>query len=443
MQRKIIAYILFLSAGVTLLAHDGENHGVPLYLPQARQEKLAHMIPRLFGPSGLVLPNSFHAAHFESRFIQESFTSVNTAIGNQIATLPFASPGSGFVYNFNSALGAYQRSTDSFGPVLTERAETIGRRKLYVGFSYQYFSFDKVDGIKLDAFPGVLRHEQATGAAYEKDSIGTTSSINLKMNQFTAVATYGVTDRLDISAAIPVVNAHFGLVSSATIHRVAPPSPQFGQSHYFNEDSPDDSTAAVYAMNRNATGIGDITFRVKWTAFRGERAALALLGDVRLPTGDELNFLGSGAVGFRPFVAFSYPTGRFAPHINVGYQWNGKSVLAGDVNTGRKAALPDAFTYAGGVDIAVTRRFTLATDFLGQRLFGATRIVPVTFTDDLGRTFPETRLQKTSLNLLSGAIGAKLNLTRTVLLTGNVIFRLNDSGLTAPIVPLVGISWAF
>lgn len=66
-----------------------------------------------------------------------------------------------------------------------------------------------------------------------------------------------------------------------------------------------------------------------------------------------------------------------------------------------------------------------------------------TFTDALGRSFPETGLLKGSFDQLSGAVGAKLNLTRTLLLTGNVIFRLNDAGLTAPIAPLIGISWAF
>jgi hypothetical protein len=436
MQRKLMLLALVASAGASLLPAQ-------IYFQQPSGEKLARMIPHLFGPNGLVLPNPFHAAHFESEFIQQSFTPVNTALGTQIATLPFASPGSGFLYNFNTAVGVYQRSTDSFGPVLTERAETIGRRKLYLGFSYQYFNFDKVDGINLNWFPGVLRHEQETGAAYEQDSITTRASIDLKINQFTAVATYGLTDRVDISAAVPIVSAHFGLVSLATIERVAPPTPPFGQAHYFDPKSPDTSTAAVDGMNNSASGIGDVSLRVKWTAFRGERAAVALLTDVRLPTGDALNFLGSGAFGLHPFIAISYPVKRLAPHVNVGYQWNGKSVLAGDVTTDTKANLPRAFTYAAGVDIAATRRLTFAGDFLGQHLFNGTRVVPVTFPDALGRNFPETRLQKTSFDLLSGALGAKVNITRTLLLTGNLIFRLNDTGLTAPVVPLIGVSWAF
>jgi hypothetical protein len=436
MQKNLLLLALIAGVGATALPAQ-------IYFQQKSGEKLARMIPRLFGPDGLTLPNDFHAAHFESDFIIESFTPVNTAIGAQIATLPFASPGAGFVYDFNSAAGLYERATDSFGPVLTERAETIGRRKLYIGFSNQYFSFDKIDGIKLNAFPGILQHEQQTGAPYEKDSITTLASIDIKTSQFTAVATYGLTRSVDVSAAIPIVNAHFGLVSTATIQRVAPPDPRFGQAHYFDPNSPDTSTRAVYAMNNSAVGIGDVTLRAKWTAFRGERMSVALLGDLRLPTGDAMNFLGSGAFGLHPLVAVSYSSRRVAPHVNLGYQWNGRSVLAGDPNTDRKAHLPGAFTYAAGLDIAATRRLTFATDLLGQHMFNATRVVPRMWTDALGRTFPQTQLEKDSLDLLSGAVGAKINLNRTVLLTANVIFRLNDAGLTAPVVPLVGVSWTF
>ena len=54
-----------------------------------------------------------------------------------------------------------------------------------------------------------------------------------------------------------------------------------------------------------------------------------------------------------PFAAFSAAFGAFAPHANVGYQWNGKSVLAGDVYADVKGDLPDQFIYALGSDLSV------------------------------------------------------------------------------------------
>ena len=53
--------------------------------------------------------------------------------------------------------------------------------------------------------------------------------------------------------------------------------------------------------------------------------ALAAGVDVRFPSGDEENLLGSGASGLRPFVAFSASFQAIAPHVNVAYQWNGRA----------------------------------------------------------------------------------------------------------------------
>ena len=69
--------------------------------------------------------------------------------------------------------------------------------------AYQYFKFNKIDGIDLKNIPVVFSHEQQTGAEYEQDVISARNSISFNINQYTAVATFGLTDRLDISAAIP------------------------------------------------------------------------------------------------------------------------------------------------------------------------------------------------------------------------------------------------
>ena len=91
--------------------------------------KLAFAIPKLFGPDGLTLPNPNHLAHFDSDF-QANFGPFNGAIGSQLTSLPLPSPASGFTYTFDPALGIYTRSAQSYGPVLAERAETIGKEKL-------------------------------------------------------------------------------------------------------------------------------------------------------------------------------------------------------------------------------------------------------------------------------------------------------------------------
>jgi hypothetical protein len=84
----------------------------------ANDSKLAFVIPNLFGPNGLRLDNPGHDAHFDSSF-QANFGPFNSALATQLTSLPIPSPASGFTYSFDSALGVYNRSAQSFGPILT------------------------------------------------------------------------------------------------------------------------------------------------------------------------------------------------------------------------------------------------------------------------------------------------------------------------------------
>ena len=84
--------------------------------------------------------------------------------------------------------------------------------------------------------------------------------------------------------------------------------------------------------------------------------------DIRLPTGDQLNLLGTGTAGLAPFFILSSTVQRVSPHVDVAYQWNGKSLLAGNPAIGESGAFPGQVTYSAGADIAVTPRVTLAHD---------------------------------------------------------------------------------
>jgi hypothetical protein len=100
---------------------------------------LATLVQNIFGPRGLtvhsdaLLPDgSTHSAHFNSAF-QSNFRQFNIALASQLTSVPLPSPGSGFTYRFDPATGTFARSTQSFGPILADRAETIGRGKVVLG----------------------------------------------------------------------------------------------------------------------------------------------------------------------------------------------------------------------------------------------------------------------------------------------------------------------
>lgn len=171
-------------------------------------------LPNLFGSTGLSLypnPGFPHYAHYIGSAQTTLNQTLSTAIATQLAILPIISPSSGFTYQYDSAAGAFVRSTTSFGPIYAERAETEGRGKLSFGVSYQRFRFSSLDGIDLHNIPAVFSHLPNTGPnntspAYEADVVQTRNDVSLNMDSTMLYGTIGITDRVDFSVAIPIVS---------------------------------------------------------------------------------------------------------------------------------------------------------------------------------------------------------------------------------------------
>jgi len=409
----------------------------------------ACVLSQVYGPNGLTLKNPFHEAHFQSAF-QENFTALNSAIATQLASLPLISPASAFTYRTDPVAG-FVPSSLSFGPIYTERAETMGRGKTYFGVAYQRFRFGTIDGIDLHDVPAVFSHKPNTGPngsdpLYEKDFISTNNNVDLKIDQVVLFGTVGITDHLDASVAIPFLTTRITGISDATINRVAPPDPIFGQAHYFDPNAKDTSTHQVFRQSGDASGLGDVVFRVKYGIINNTSWRLAFVTDIRVPSGDERDFLGTGAVGIKPFVAVSLAK-RVSPHFNVGYQINGNTVLAGNVSTGLSHHLANQFIYAVGADAALTTRVTLVTDFLGQYLHNAPRVFNQTFQAPPSQYFTATQFPAigtgiSSFSLNNGSVGVKCRLFAKLLLIGNVLFRADSNGLRQDVTPLISLAYA-
>ena len=419
---------------------------------QDRPATLSTLFEDIYGPRGLVLNSddvqldgTNHAAHFNSAF-QSEFRLMNVALTSQLATVPLPSPASGFTYTFDAATGTFVRSTRSFGPILADRGETIGRGRIAFGYWYQFFSFDHLDGVALANVPAVFTHDNPQLGGGRTDVVATANTIEATVNQFTGALTYGLTDRLDVSLAVPVVRTRLSLLSNATIHRVGTGS-DLGV-HYFRDPEAIGgygSTRQFFAEG-SAGGVGDLVARVKTTLMREGTRAFAAGVDLRMPTGDERNLLGSGAVGLRPFAALSASIGRFAPHANVGYQWNGKSALAGDVRTGEEADLPDQFMYALGADVLVAERMSVVFDLFGQRVINSPRLGSRTATRSgpAGTvTLPDILFTSESYWTSAGGFGLKGNVAPRVLITFNMRFAIGHGGLTDRLTPLLGMEWGF
>jgi hypothetical protein len=501
-----------LAAVMLLVAGGASAQTCPLN--GTLSNKLVCLIPQVYGPFGfgstpnasqsVLFTGDHHEAHFASDFLT-TFAPINEAVGVQVSQLPIASPSSGINFVYDTSLKTFAPSTDeSLGPILGDRATTIGKGKLFAGFSYQHFNFSTIDGKDLSKIPTVLQHQPftpepptipacpvqtaLTGTSYAgnpcfvRDYIQTLNDIDLIANQYTIYVTYGITNRLDFSAAIPILNVQMAVTSQAMIvpNSVAPLS-AMAPGNVWHSFNPSNTTVpglasqcasqvpclnATFSDSNSAVGIGDVVLRGKYTLYRGERLAIAEGVDVRLPSGDAKNFLGSGATGVEPFGVISYHA-RVSPHALVGYELNGHSVLAGSnivpgaTNPVARGSLPNRLLYTVGADVRVTRRLTAAFDLYGQRLFGSPELVSQTYTDlgncsgptnadavnctvyTPGTTHPDVTQKITDENIDDASLGLKYRLWSSLVVTGNVLLKLNEGGLRSKVVPLVGVSYTF
>jgi hypothetical protein len=440
LRRIILLMVCVLAFAGTARAQDPYNLTAPV-------QNLATLFTDLFGPRGLVVDSlatlpgeQAHTAHFVSDF-QSNFSQFSTALVGQLVSVPLPSPSGGFTYQFDSTLGVFQRTTRSFGPIVAERADTIGARRVAIGFAFQRFTFDTVEGLDLRRVPAVFTHDNAELRGGREDVVTTLNTIQANVTQSTTFVTVGITDLLDVSLAVPVVSNYLKVVSEATVNRLGTTNEL---THFFRQANGDVGETRLFTAAGSASGVGDLMVRVKSTVRKDPKSSVAVGVDLRLPTGKEMDLLGSGAAGLEPFAIWSGTYAGISPHLNASYKWNGSSVLAGNPARGESADFPDQLTYSLGADVSINPRMTIAFDVLGRYLVDAERLRHEQFRALDGRSvFPTIAFGRESFNVLSGAIGIKGNVVGQLLLDFNLMFKLNERGLRDKVTPLLGLEYSF
>ena len=308
-----------------------------------------------------------HSAHFTDTGSPQfqALTAFNNQIASQLSSFPLASSGGGFTYRFDPDLGVLTRTTDSFGPVYTERADTIGKGRFNFGLNYSAFTFDEIDGLSLrdGELKLVFTHEPIFNppAFFESDVI--TSDLRLKIteNVTAFVFTYGVTDQFDLGLAVPLVKVDMLARSTATIQRLATGLCCTGIHQFVGGGA-----TSTIEQSGNASGLGDILVRGKFRVLRGSVGALALLADVRVPSGEERDLLGTGTTQVKGAVIGSLHFNPVSLHLNGGYTWAAE--------TNGVKTVPDQINYNFGLDVALHPRLTLAAELIGQDVRNASVI---------------------------------------------------------------------
>jgi hypothetical protein len=158
--------------------------------------------------------------------------------------------------------------------------------------------------------------------------------------------------------------------------------------------------SSTQVVDGSATGIGDLAARLKVNVLARERAAVALLGDVRFPTGDELDFLGTNDWAVRGLGILSLQFGTFSPHVNAGYVWRGGNATNGAAN--------DAALVTVGFDQVFAPWATFAAELISELQIGRSVFEvppPVTFTAPFVRSVRPMEISDARDNLVSVSLG--------------------------------------
>jgi hypothetical protein len=471
---------LVITVGATLL------FAAPFH---ARAQKVSDVIPTLLetrvtlngtsvnpalanapGPPsvpGITRPD--HTAHFfagSQDRLEQVGALINAAVATQLATYPIGYSSGGFTYTFDRTTNTDRRTSPSFGPAFAERPQTIGRGHWNFAANYQRMTFDSLDGKDLtgeihfyfqhnDCCPannGVPVKDglgKTAPTLFEEDILEATLNMELSADIVSLSANYGITNRFDVGVVLPIANIDMAASLATRLVRLGSeknpvingtPIHAFRDGGQVNPDTPRESASA--------TGIGDMLVRAKYGIFSahdGEAGAAVAL-DLRLPTGDEENLLGTGTTQARFSFIGSTAFGRLYPHVNVGYTISGKGFVNEIAPTLQQ---PDEANYVFGFDSAVTSTLTVAADVVGRTLLD-----PSGFTDlertfqcascpPLSPTYEEFSLSNGNTNILLGSAGVRFNPTRNLLISAHALFPLRKSGLVDNFTPVIGLEYAF
>jgi len=399
---------------------------------------------------------------FESGAALVQFSS---QIADQFNYYPVGSTVAGFTYKFDPNLNIFERSTDGLGPLFSERGQTTGKGKLNIALGYSSIDYDVFQGQNLGNYdltsggapvivippsPNNVIHgptppsnpgnslppgppplvtfnagslvlgkslihfvippcgsstcsaaggfpasgtpgTYTLGASIPKVSLDT----DIHTDVYALFVNYGVTDKLDVGIVVPYLATW--LKGSVQANGLIDPSTG--------------STFSVRTSgSASSSGIGDIVLRAKMNFVEGEYGAVASRLDFYVPTGDADNFRGFGQPATGASLIYSAALGIFSPHVSVGFLWRFNDQALNEMR------------YAVGGDLRITEWLTATTDFLLNQ---------------------NTQHNEVGNYIASAATGIKFNPWRRLVLSANLLWRLNEQGLRALVVPSASIEYTF
>jgi hypothetical protein len=369
---------------------------------------------------------------------------IGPALANTVAsTYPVASASSSVTYAFNPQTETFERQTRVLGPIVGERAETIGKGQINFGVSYSGVDFSTINGdslgtlINQPSVGGRVVSFPVPGGVTLKDGrfsnflpVEVHANIDVEADIGTPSITYGVTPDLDVNLSLPLLETYLNVKVNETVPD--PRLPEFAlrdcnpngaagnpNTCTANELRP---TNVTRQAGGRATGFGDLLLRSKYVLLRNQPIDLAVALGVSFPSGDPDNFQGTGTYQLQPQLVVSKVIAeRFEPLLNLAVNIN-----ADDVER-------SSFRWAVGSTAIVYGPLTAAAVFLGRNEFNAQ-------TDKIDAPF---FFQINRNDYYDFAFGVRWLFAETGVISANVIVPLNRDGLRADYIPTIEAEYAF
>ena len=386
----------------------------------------------------LVLANNVHGRHYIPSAESGNAAIISflgSAIGSNVSNIPISATTSGVTYRFEG--GAPVRTNVSAGPIFAERAQTLGRGRALIGANASSIRFNSLRGVPLSSLDFNFTHQDTDPPGIgtpilENEFITVRTSLDVDVLATIAFATYGLTDRIDIGVAVPFVATS---LDGTSLGQIVP----FGANpgHYFGGTATDPILTAQADVSGSASGIGDIAVRTKVNlspSGADARTGFALMGDVRLATGSEDDFLGSGSTSARIIAIMSGSFGDFSPHANAG-----AAIRGGEDQT-------NALLATVGFDQLVAPWATFAFDMISEWQLGDTPLAlpePTHIVQPFQRTITPSNIPDRRDDLLNASVGAKLTSKKGATFIVNALLPLNRGGLRASTLWTAGLEYGF
>jgi hypothetical protein len=388
--------------------------------------------------SGASVANAFTSALSENN--QLVINLVSSAIGATVANIPVPATSSGTVPEF--VAGRLVPRSLSTGPIYTERAPTMGRGRFLIGSYFTFLNFDEMRGVPMDDLVFSFQHVDLPGSGplgdpeQENNILQVRTTLDVRVAAASVFATYGLTSWLDIGVAVPIVRTS---VSGRADAQVVP----FGVNtvYTFGNQPPSDDPKIqqTNVIEGSASGIGDVAGRLKVNLYQSRTWGVALLGDVRFPTGKEEELLGLGYLQARGLAITSAEFGIFSPHLNLGYRY-----------VDREQSLQNHAVLANlGFDLLVTPGITMIADAISEWNVDQSSLQvppPIHYEEPFTRTISASPIPDAYDHRVDASFGFKFS-PRAAVSGGTVVLSalvpLNAGGLRPSVTWTLGLEYKF